>query len=239
MKLDQTLSSLDVSEEAARAALEKAPELKPLLMRFARKALKGQPVPRSFTGDAYSYETQQQLERLLHTVTGRTADGKVYGTILEFMREMPGVLLVCVLAAMSRFSDWRVLRIGTVLSILAAGLLLLPVPWAGAVALITFWSLGEHTVMPVRQSLALMLAKDGKGGESLGFMTSMINAGTVVGSLVVAGVFFGGRHCGADVSPRTLYDAVFAPQVVAVPPTFAVSVFAWMTRSCPPPTRVK
>lgn len=87
MKLDQTLSSLDVSEEAARAALEKAPELKPLLMRFARKALKGQPVPRSFTGDVYSYETQQLLERLLHTGTGRTSDGKVYGTILDFMRE--------------------------------------------------------------------------------------------------------------------------------------------------------
>ena len=48
--------------------------------------------------------------------------------VLEFMREMPGVLLVCVLAAMCRFSDWRVLRIGTILSILAAGLLLLPVP---------------------------------------------------------------------------------------------------------------
>ena len=86
MKLDEILSSMDVSEETTREVLAKAPELKPLLTRFARKALKGQPVPRSFTGDAYSYETQQLLEHLLHTVTGRTADGKVYGTILDFMR---------------------------------------------------------------------------------------------------------------------------------------------------------
>lgn len=129
--------------------------------------------------------------------------------VLEFMRETPGVLLVAVLAALSRFSDWRVLRIGTIISICAAGLLLLPVPWAGAVALITFWSLGEHTVMPVRQSLALMLAKDGKGGESLGFMTSMINTGTVAGSLVAAGIFFVGTRVLDGVSARTLYDVVF------------------------------
>ena len=129
--------------------------------------------------------------------------------ILEFMREIPGVLLVAVLALLSRFSDWKVLRIGTIVSILAAGLLLFPVPWAGAVALITFWSLGEHTVMPVRQSLALMLAKDGKGGESLGFMTSMMNTGTVAGSLIAAAVFFCGLHFLDGVSTRTLYDVVF------------------------------
>ena len=149
--------------------------------------------------------------------------------ILEFMREMPGVLLVCVLAAMSRFSDWRVLRIGTVISILAAGLLLLPVPWAGAVALITFWSLGDHTVMPVRQSLALMLAKDGKGGESLGFMTSMINAGTVIGSLIVATVFFGGRHLASNISPRALYDVVFVLVMILL----SVSVVFSMRKSEP------
>ena len=129
--------------------------------------------------------------------------------ILEFMREIPGVLLVAVLALLSRFSDWKVLRIGTIVSILAAALLLFPVPWAGAVALITFWSLGEHTVMPVRQSLALMLAKDGKGGESLGFMTSMMNTGTVAGSLIAAAVFFAGTHFLDGVSTRALYDTVF------------------------------
>ena len=129
--------------------------------------------------------------------------------VLEFMREIPGVLLVVVLALLSRFSDWRVLRIGTIVSILAAGLLMFSVPWAGAVALIAFWSLGEHTVMPVRQSLSLMLAKDGKGGESLGFMTSMMNAGTVAGSLIAAAVFFFGPRLFDGIAARTLYDAVF------------------------------
>ena len=129
--------------------------------------------------------------------------------VLEFMREIPGVLLVAVLALLSRFSDWRVLRIGTIVSILAAALLMFSVSWAGAVALIAFWSLGEHTVMPVRQSLSLMLAKDGKGGESLGFMTSMMNAGTVAGSLIAAAVFFFVPRLFDGIAARTLYDAVF------------------------------
>ena len=63
--------------------------------------------------------------------------------------------------------------------------------------------------MPVRQSLSLMLAKDGKGGESLGFMTSMMNAGTVAGSLIAAAVFFFGPRLFDGVSSRTLYDTVF------------------------------
>ncbi len=135
--------------------------------------------------------------------------GGVQRGVLEFMRETPGVLLIVVLAALSRFSDWRVVRIGTLVSAASALLLLIPAPWALAVGFITLWSLGEHTVMPARQSLALMLAKDGKGGESLGFMTSMMNAGLVAGSLIVAGIFFIGLHVIEEVTLRALYDVVF------------------------------
>lgn len=129
--------------------------------------------------------------------------------VLEFVREIPGVLLVAILAALSRFSDWRVLRIGTIVSIIAAGLLLCPVSFPIVVILIAFWSLGEHVVMPARQALSLMLAKDGRGGESLGFMTSMMNAGTVIGSLIVASIFFVGTKVLGVVNYRVLYDTVF------------------------------
>ena len=100
---------------------------------------------------------------------------------LEFLRETPGVLLVAILAALHRFSDWKVLRVGTACSLLAALLLILPAPFAGAVAVIAVWALGEHLVMPVRQSIALSIAKEGRSGESLGIVTSAINAGTVAG----------------------------------------------------------
>lgn len=149
--------------------------------------------------------------------------------VLEFVREIPGVLLVVILAALSRFSDWRVLRIGTIISICAAGLLLFRAPWTLVVVLIAFWSLGEHVVMPARQSLALMLAKDGKGGESLGFMTSMINCGTVVGSLIVASVFFAGTKLLSGISHRALYDTVFVIVMILM----GLSVLFSMRRGAP------
>ena len=113
--------------------------------------------------------------------------------VLEFLRETPGVMLVAILAALHRFSDWKVLRVGTACSLLAALLLAVPVPFAGVVAIIVAWALGEHLVMPVRQSIALSIAKEGRSGESLGIVTGAISAGTVAGSLAVAAVFLAAR----------------------------------------------
>ena len=129
--------------------------------------------------------------------------------VLEFLRETPGVLLIAILALFHKCSDWKVLRIGTLISLLAAGLLLIPVPWMAAVIFITIWALGEHLVMPVRQSLALSVAREGKSGESLGIVTGAINAGTVVGSLMVAAVFYVGTRVLNVESQRMLYDIVW------------------------------
>ena len=130
--------------------------------------------------------------------------------VLEFLRETPGVLLVAILAALHRFSDWKVLRIGTAFSLLAALLLLVPVPFAGAVAIIAVWALGEHLVMPVRQSIALSIAKEGRSGESLGIVTGAVSAGTVAGSLAVAGIFFLGARWFGAARQRAFYSATWA-----------------------------
>ena len=130
--------------------------------------------------------------------------------VLEFVRETPGVLLVAILAALHRFSDWNVLRVGTAFSLLAALLLLVPVPFAGAVAIIAAWALGEHLVMPVRQSIALSIAKEGRSGESLGIVTGAVSAGTVAGSLAVAGVFFFGARWFGAARQRAFYSATWA-----------------------------
>ena len=110
--------------------------------------------------------------------------------IMEFFRETPGVLLVFILAMLQRLTNWKILRLGIAFSLLAAGLLLIPTKFMGAVIFITIFSLGEHVVMPVRQVIAISIARSGKEGESQGLVTSAISAGTVVGSLIVAGVFF-------------------------------------------------
>jgi predicted MFS family arabinose efflux permease len=141
--------------------------------------------------------------------------------VLEFLRETPGVLLIAILALLHKCSDWKVLRIGTLISLLAAGLLLIPVAWMGAVVFITIWALGEHLVMPVRQSLALSIAREGKSGESLGIVTSAINAGTVIGSLIVAAIFFIGTRYLGNYGLRVLYNTVWCSVMLLL----ALSVF--------------
>ena len=143
--------------------------------------------------------------------------------LLEFLRETPGVLLVAILAALHRLSDWKVLRLGTAFSLLAAGLLLVPVPYACAVLFITIWALGEHLVMPVRQSIALSIAKDGRSGESLGIVTSAINAGTVAGSLLVAAVFFFGSRWVGPERQRLFYSIVWVLVAALLASSLAVA----------------
>ncbi len=61
------------------AALNRAPALRPFLARLARRALKGQPMPNSFTAGKIDYVAQQELNILLRTVTVRSAEGNVHG----------------------------------------------------------------------------------------------------------------------------------------------------------------
>lgn len=137
---------------------------------------------------------------------------KVGGTergIMEFFRETPGVLLIFILVLLHKQTNWKILRLGTAFSLLAAGLLLIPTKFMGAVIFITIFSLGEHVVMPVRQVIAISLAKPGKEGESQGLVTSAISAGTVVGSLLVAAVFYALPKWLGMEDPRMMYNVVW------------------------------
>ena len=153
----------------------------------------------------------------IHDVSG------VQRGLLEFLRETPGVMLVAILAALHGFSDWKILRIGTLCSIVAAALLILPLPFAGAIPVIVAWALGEHLVMPVRQSIALSIARDGRSGESLGVVTGAISAGTVAGSLAVAVIFVVGTRLAGLGHARLLYNAVFALVALLLAASYAVA----------------
>ena len=47
------------------------------------------------------------------------AIGGVDRGVLEFMRETPGVCLIALLALLHKFTDWQILRIGTLISLAA------------------------------------------------------------------------------------------------------------------------
>ena len=113
---------------------------------------------------------------------------------LEFFREMPGLALVFLLALLHKTSDWKIMRLGILISMAGAALLLVPANKIAVVAFIMIWSLGEHLVMPVRQGIAMQIAKPGYAGQSLGFLTGVMNFGSVAGSLIVAVLFYTGTN---------------------------------------------
>ena len=111
---------------------------------------------------------------------------------LEFFREFPGLALVFILAALHRVSNWRVMRIGTKITMIAALLLLVPGNKIWVTAVIMLWSTGEHLVMPVRYAIAMHVAKPEHAGRSLGLLTAIMNFGSVAGSMIVALIFLAG-----------------------------------------------
>ncbi|MDO4587854.1 MAG: MFS transporter [Planctomycetia bacterium] len=148
---------------------------------------------------------------------------------MEFFREMPGLLLVVFLAILHRVSDWRILRIGTFCSMIAVLGLLIPSNLYMVTFLITFWSLGDHLVMPIRSSIAVSIAKPEHEGVSLGFVTATMNAGTIVGSILVAIVFGIGLtvfHCENN---EQLYNVVW----ILVFFLLLISIFTTFTKNAP------
>lgn len=130
--------------------------------------------------------------------------------LLEFFREMPGLLLVFLLALMHRFTEWRILRIATLVSLIgAAGLLFSGSSSFLVICMVVLWSTGEHLMMPVRNSIALHIAKPNKQGASLGMFSSIGYLGQVLGGLLVALVFFSIRGLFPDAARIIPYDAVW------------------------------
>ena len=113
---------------------------------------------------------------------------------LEFFRELPGLALVFILALLHRVSDWKVMRIGTMISMAGAAFLLIPADKIFVTGFIMIYSLGEHLVMPVRSAIAMQVAREGHAGQSLGYLTGVMNFGSVAGSAIVAAVFLVGSH---------------------------------------------
>jgi MFS family permease len=111
--------------------------------------------------------------------------------MVEFFRELPGFLVVFVLAWMYRLSESRIFKIGTaimtcgVAGMLAAGAGKIPV-----IAFIVLFSFGEHIILPLRSTITLDLAKNETGGTALGVTSAIGQFGNIVGFVIVAFMFF-------------------------------------------------
>ena len=110
--------------------------------------------------------------------------------IAEFFREIPGLLLVGVLAIMYRFSAEKIFRIGAV--VMLAGMVMLSAVPASRVIVtiaICIYSLGEHIQLGMRNTLGVQYAKPGKSGLSMGKQTSLYDLGNLLGFAVITVAF--------------------------------------------------
>jgi len=110
--------------------------------------------------------------------------------IVEFFRELPGLLLFLLLALFYRLAERHIIRVALGFSIAGMfGFLAMGTTVVPAVISLTLWSLGEHLIMPVRQSYAIHSAEPGKEGAAIGFLRGVENAGQVIGLAFVPLIF--------------------------------------------------
>ena len=106
--------------------------------------------------------------------------------VAEFFRELPGLLLVFILALFYMCSAERLYQIGAVVMLVGMGLLSIVSPTKVLVTLgICIYSLGEHIQLGMKNTMTLEYAKPGCGGTALGYQSSVNQVGTLVGYIVI------------------------------------------------------
>ena len=115
--------------------------------------------------------------------------------IVEFFREMPGLLLIFILALMFRFSDSKVFRTG--IAFMTGGIagifITSSVSFLMTKVIVVFFmvlfSTGEHIMMPIRSTISMDMSKSEKTGAALGINTSVIQLGNIAGFILVTVIF--------------------------------------------------
>ena len=109
----------------------------------------------------------------------------------EFFREIPGLLMVFILAVLYMLSAEKLYKLGAVIMLAGmAGHALVPASKVMVTIAIFVFSLGEHIQLGMKTTIALQYAKDGKGGNAQGLMNSVYRIGTLTGYLVIIAVFY-------------------------------------------------
>jgi len=106
--------------------------------------------------------------------------------VTEFFRELPGILLVFILAAFYMLSAESLYKAGAL--IMLVGMLMhaaLPQTKIIATLALCMYSVGEHIQIGMKSTLSLKYAKQGNGGAALGAQTSVNQIGTLLGYLVI------------------------------------------------------
>ena len=133
--------------------------------------------------------------------------GEMDRGVTEFFRELPGILLVFILAAFYMLSAETMYKAGAVIMLAGLGMhAALPPTKVLATLAICTYSLGEHIQLGMKSSLTMSYAKGGRGGAALGIQSSVSQIGTLAGYLAVVVAF----SAFAQSQPYTLFFAMAA-----------------------------
>ena len=111
--------------------------------------------------------------------------------VSEFFRELPGFMLIFILALLYEFSAEKIFKAGAI--VMLAGMLMqsfVPAERFLVTCAVFVYSLGEHMQFGMRSTLALEYAKQGRGGAALGLQNAAYQFGTLAGYIVIAVVFW-------------------------------------------------
>ena len=123
------------------------------------------------------------IDNYLAEEVGLTQVGK---GVSEFFRELPGLLLVFILALLYEFSAEKIYKIGAVIMVCGMVMQSIIPPKAFLVILaMMIYSIGDHMQLGMKSAIGLQYAREGKGGESLGYNNAVNHAGTLIGYLNV------------------------------------------------------
>ena len=116
--------------------------------------------------------------------------GEMDRGITEFFRELPGILLVFILALFYMLSAEALYKAGAVIMLVGMGMhAALPPTKILATLAICMYSLGEHIQIGMKSSITLGYAKPDRGGAALGIQGSVSQIGTLAGYLVIVAAF--------------------------------------------------
>ena len=110
--------------------------------------------------------------------------------VSEFFRELPGLVLVFLLAALYLLSAESIYKIGSAVLLVGMAMHAAVPPGRALITLaICVYSLGEHIQLGLKSTLSLSYSTEGRGGEALGVQSSSGQIGTLIGYVVIIVLF--------------------------------------------------
>ncbi|MBR5543113.1 MAG: MFS transporter [Oscillospiraceae bacterium] len=127
------------------------------------------------------------LDNFLAEVVGM---GEMDRGVTEFFRELPGILLIFILAAFYMLSAENLYKAGAAIMLVGLAMhAVLPPTKVLAILAICTYSIGEHIQIGMKSTLSLKYAREGNVGAALGAQTSINQIGTLLGYLVIIVAF--------------------------------------------------